>query len=242
MLEKNSFIRDAMSKNFYIDPKYISRPRPEYSLINFKGVTWQPNVYALARFIGEKLGCKYVIDIGSGAGFKLASMFPAFQIVGIDYGENLQNCRSKYPFGSWIEHNLDTPTELTLSDEVIKDSIVICADVIEHLVNPGYLLWNIKRIQELAPICLLSTPERQLTYRHNHLGPPFNRCHVREWTLSEFRNLLLSFQFQLKFLGLTISNDKDFRKETILAVVGNNHNDCKDFDKLVSLKEIEKRA
>lgn len=239
---ENLFIKNAVAKNFYIDPKYISRPQPEYCLINFRGVVWQPNVYSLARYIGEKLGCKYVIDIGCGAGFKLAGMFPTFQIVGIDYGENLQGCRTKYPFGTWIEHNLDTNTELILSEEAIKDSVVICADVIEHLVNPGYLLWNIKKILDLAPICLVSTPERQLTYRFNHMGPPQNQRHVREWTLTEFRNLLLSYQFNMKYLGLTVSNDKDLRKETILAVIGNNNNHCKNYDQLISQKDIDKRA
>ncbi|MGC5325137.1 hypothetical protein [Brevibacillus sp. SYSU BS000544] len=237
-----SFIQNAINNYYYIDPKYTSRPRPEYSLIRFKGVTWQPNVYALARFIGEKLGCKYMIDIGSGAGFKLASMYPDFQIIGIDYGENLVNCRAKYPFGSWTEHNLDHPGELNLPDEIVKDAVVICADVIEHLISPGYLLWKLKKVMELAPICLLSTPERELTYRYNHMGPPFNHCHTREWKLGEFRNLLLSFQFELKYLGLTISNDKDLRKETILAIVGNNQHQCKGYDQLISKQDIDMRA
>ncbi len=237
----NPLIQNASKNHYYIDRKYTARATPEYCHVNFKGVTWQPNVYSLARYIAERLGCEYIIDIGSGAGFKLANMHPSFRIIGVDIGENLKKCQSQYPFGTWIEHDLDTPAMLPLPEEAVKHSLVICADVIEHLVHPGYLLWKLKTILEQAPICLISTPERVLTYRYNHMGPPRNMRHVREWTMDEFKNLLHSFQFNLKFAGLTVSNDKDLRKETILAILGNNSNNCRGFDSLISHTDIHKR-
>jgi len=165
----------------------------------------------------------YIIDFGCGNGKKLMKLYPDFQIIGVDIGCNLNYCRDNRPFGIWLEHDLENSQAINIHEDILKKSIIICADVIEHLVNPAYLLWNIRKAMNFSPACLISTPERDLLRDSNSFGPPKNLSHVREWNMGEFINLLNAFLFNVKFYGLTISNDMDGRKETSLAILGNNN-------------------
>mmetsp|Transcript_126749 Transcript_126749/g.405862 ORF Transcript_126749/g.405862 Transcript_126749/m.405862 type:complete len:210 (+) Transcript_126749:557-1186(+) len=73
-------------------------------------------------------------------------------------------------------------------------SIVIAAEVVEHLRRPRRLLRVLRRL--LAPgggavAAVLTTPDRDAWYdRRYHLGPPHNPAHVREWNATEFVRFL----------------------------------------------------
>ena len=183
--------------------------------------------------MGKKLECKYIIDIGCGNAQKLVNLYPEFEIIGIDFEDNITQCKNKYDFGTWIENDLEQPNVLNFSQEVLNNSILICADVIEHLVNPSYLLKNLKKLLDFSPLCLISTPERDFFSVGNDFGPSLNPYHVREWNSKEFKNLLHNCDFNVAFMGLTISNTKENKKGHILAGLENNKqkNDSLDFSK-----------
>ncbi|MDG0793849.1 class I SAM-dependent methyltransferase [Cohnella ginsengisoli] len=216
------FFQQAVRKNYYLKSGYVSREQPRYCYDTLMEGVWQPQVYALARELGMTLRCKYVIDIGCGTASKLVKLYPDFQIIGIDYGENLQASRSMYPFGTWLEHNLDSRHKLNFEKSILKDAILVCADVIEHLVQPVHFLCNLKEWMEHAAVCLLSTPERDIEQGADHRGPPPNPSHVREWNLDELATLFRSFAFDIKFAGLTVSENITHTKRTSLLVLGNN--------------------
>ena len=118
------------------------------------------------------------------------------------------------------EADLEREASLCLEDGLIRDSIVVCADVIEHLMNPNPLLGMIHgMLIQGSKAVVLSTPERDLTYGIGHFGPSPNLCHVREWNVEEFRRVLEGTGFKVAHLGLTPSNDAGFGAKTILAVV-----------------------
>ncbi|MFY0543718.1 methyltransferase domain-containing protein [Brevibacillus sp. H7] len=235
-------INAATANHYCMNSKYKTRLKPKYYSLLDDGA-YQPNVYRLAKFIAERIKCQNIIDIGSASASKLTAFHPRFHIIGVDFGANVQYCREKFSFGTWIDHNLDTPAMLTIPDEIVKDSIIICADVIEHLINPGYLLCNLRKLLDSAPICLLSTPDRVRVRGNNHKGPPPNSAHVREWNSDEFIKLLHLFQLNVKFSGFTVSNSERPKvKNTILAILGNNQNHCKDFDRLIGQSEIVERT
>lgn len=219
---ENLSIQSAILNNYYLKSGYQSREQPEYCLDLVENDIWQPQVYVLARYLGKILNCKYLIDIGCGMAFKLSKMYPGFQIIGIDYGANIQRCKEIYPYGTWIEHDLDSPQSLPIQDSILKDSIIICADVIEHLVNPAFLLGNLKEMMELSAACLMSTPERDIERGINHFGPPPNRSHVREWNLYELTDLFRSLHFNIAYGDLTVSDNVSNNKNTSLLVLGNN--------------------
>lgn len=217
----------SKEQNFYIKEGYIHRPEPEYFDDKPSGVIYQPDVYPLAARIGRALNYTHIVDIGCGVATKLATIHDAgFEIVGVDYGKNIGACRRFFPFGTWIEWDLESAGRIPFPDEIegaLTRSVIVCADVIEHLKDPTSLLANIHSIMEKAPVALISTPERDLARGEDHMGPPDNEAHVREWNIVEFKRLLLAEGLNLQDLGLTTSENETFVKQTILAILANDH-------------------
>jgi len=199
---------------------YRARPEPAYDDDPDDGVVWQPDVYRTAADVAEAVGARRIVDIGCGRGAKLAAQHPRFEILGLDFGTNIAHCRETYEFGTWVEHDLEGPGVLPVEPELLRDSIVVCADVIEHLVSPELLLEKLRAALEHAAAVLVSTPERELWAGIRDSGPPRNRCHVREWSMREFGWLLRSHGMPYHSIGLTRSNDRTEELHTMLAVIG----------------------
>lgn len=192
-------------------------------------VVWQPDVYAVASVLADRYGARTIIDIGCGGAKKLGLLAGRFSVVGIDYGGNIEYCRATYPFGRWLTVDFDGEEAPALAEalrslgpETLADAVVVCSDVIEHLVRPDGLLKVLADIAPAVRACLVSTPERERTHHPGHAGPPPNPCHVREWTLAEFRALLDRFGLPVMHAGLTASHNRGRPKSTILAVIDRN--------------------
>jgi hypothetical protein len=156
--------------------------------------------------------------VGCGQARKLAHLHPRFQIVGIDRGINLDQCH-RHGFGAWIGWDLERVGPIPIPEELLPRSAIVCADVIEHLVDPRPLLANLRRWLDLSPICVLSTPERDLARGPGDCGPPLNPAHVREWNLEELAAYLRESGLNVSFTGLTYSNDLDAQKNTSIAII-----------------------
>jgi SAM-dependent methyltransferase len=159
--------------------------------------------------------------VGCGHARKLAKLSGEFDIIGIDYGPNIEYCRNTYSFGVWLEADFETPLPLPLPKSVLDGSIVICSDVIEHMVDPMALLALLKELLTHAAAVVLSTPDRARTYGQSHFGPSPNRAHTREWTAEELGRLLKHAGFEVASLTHTRSNDVQPELATVLAVLVN---------------------
>lgn len=210
----------ASNDDYCIRPDYVERPVPEYYADTPSGIVWQPDVYPEAQRIARLVGARTIVDLGSGNGAKLAPLHPEFTIVGVDIGSNLDFVRTHHPQGTWIEHDFEGDGPLPLDDELLTDAVVVCADVIEHLMDPLPLLAKLHDAFERgAAAVLLSTPERAATWGADHAGPPPNTCHVREWTIDELGALLAREGFDFGDVELTRSNDAESRLATTLALL-----------------------
>jgi SAM-dependent methyltransferase len=212
------------SNNFFLKNGYSVRLNPEYftdELAEWQGITWQPDVYPFAAEFALKSGSKKIVDIGCGRALKLAELhrqYPDWEFIGIDYGVNIAWCRANHGFGRWIEADLEYGI-LRTGHFAVEKSILICSDVIEHLVNPVPFLRLIRNLlRQGATAVIFSTPERDLTHGESDSGPPENPCHVREWNFEEFKALLEWAGFELIHFGLTRSNDAEPDEKTILAI------------------------
>ena len=206
--------------DYFLPPGYTSRPTPEYFVDEDLNAVWQPDVYPEAAALARRLGAGTIVDVGCGTAGKLAELHPEFELVGIDYGANIEACRARYDFGTWVETDLDRDS--SLGYEGFSGSVLVCADVIEHLVHPERLLQMLRRAFDGgAAALLLSTPERELYNEPDHVGPPTNPAHVREWASDELRRYMASEGLDGHF-GLTRSNDVMPYMQTILAVIPAN--------------------
>jgi len=206
--------------NYGIREGYTARENPAYFVDDqpdFK--TWQPDVLPIAAHIARKTGAKLLIDIGCGRGEKLIPYAGEFDIIGVDYGENIEYCRTHHAFGQWIERDLETGLPQLAVNELVK-SVLVCSDVIEHLKNPAWLMHDLSLFAKLyAKASVLSTPDRLRTYGFDQNGPPGNLHHVREWTLPEMVKWITEEQHcSLSWAGWTMSNNVERQKNTMLLI------------------------
>jgi 2-polyprenyl-3-methyl-5-hydroxy-6-metoxy-1,4-benzoquinol methylase len=173
---------------------YTQRVPPEYFKdTDDSGITWQPDVYPETLVLASEHNRTAIIDLGCGRAGKLMTLReqnPDLDIIGVDFGPNIDWCREHLPAGRWLDANLESTTTLPLDPGLVARSVVVCSDVLEHLVDPRPVMWLICWLLDHGAACaVLSTPARDKRGGAKHLGPPFNPSHVREWTQMEFRAL-----------------------------------------------------
>ncbi len=209
--------------NFGIRDGYMPRLFPEYFQDTMPdGKVWQPDVYGIAAHLARELKCGTLIDIGCGRGHKLIPLKDEFRIIGVDTGDNIAHCRIMHSFGTWIDSDLEGASPIRDIDfDQIGRAVVICADVIEHLVNPEALALTLAALAVCAPVTLLSTPDRGRVYGYDQDGPPGNPHHVREWMLPEMVEWLQAYPLRIAWAGWTRSNNVDVSKNTLLIAATN---------------------
>ncbi|MFG1670972.1 methyltransferase domain-containing protein [Streptomyces sp. Y7] len=212
------------AETYFIRSGYRSRTEVEYFLDETDDtVIWQPDVYPYAATRAQELGRDVVIDIGCGRAGKLASLageYPAWSYIGVDFGDNLVWCRDNHPFGEWIDVDLESAERLPIAPALVRRSIVVCSDVIEHLMNPMPALSLIRGLlMEGSAAAVLSTPARECRSGYDAPGPPRNPSHVQEWASDEFQALLRASGFEIHYAGLTRSDDASNGLSTQLLLV-----------------------
>jgi SAM-dependent methyltransferase len=143
----------------------------------------QFHVYRWAARLIRREGFRSVLDVGCGPCTKLQQhIVPVCRDVeGIDQPSALAAARKRGVTVKLTPVDLEAPA---LTPARTFD-LIICADVLEHLVDPGPALRLIRSFAHGRSLVLLSTPER-----HRQRG---RRCmasakpeHVREWSRPEF--------------------------------------------------------
>lgn len=145
---------------------------------------YQKEVYELAKYCLNENGYTKVIDIGCGSAFKLLKYFHDQDTIGMDVSPTYEFLTEKFPDRKWI-HTLNSETLPSDCD------IIVCADVIEHVLEPEKILELISKIK--FKYLFLSTPERDMLHGIQHFGPPSNPAHVREWNYREFYDFVSKY-------------------------------------------------
>lgn len=125
---------------------YQSRSQPEWNdhqEIAVSGIVYQQAVYDLAVEMAHRHKASSMIDIGCGFAEKL--MRTRLQPCGVDIAKNIEVCRSLYPHDQWIAVDLEQEFPMFTLDQ---PTVVICADVVEHLVCPDVLLHGLSQLVE----------------------------------------------------------------------------------------------
>lgn len=148
---------------------------------------YQKEVYVRAADIAKSEGVRTVYDVGCGSGYKLVHYLGQYQTVGFDVPETLGFLRETYPERKWAN--------VPFSDRSNPPAdMVICSDVVEHVLNPDELMHFLVSISKKWLV--LSTPDRLREYprlSRLQLGPPHTDHHMREWAFKEFRRYVAQF-------------------------------------------------
>ena len=185
------------NKNYFIKDGYTCNPNPiQYIDTLEDSLTYQIAVYRHAAKIITMLGLETVLDIGRGLGRKLQKFIlpTGAAITGIDFSQNIAYCQNHYEFGRWLVDDIESPNP-KLSHPV---DFIICADVIEHLIDPDTLFRYIRNWSHENTKIIISTPERDLRRGPDDMGPPGNGAHVREWNQGEFKNYLANLGISIE--------------------------------------------
>ena len=174
-----------MKKKYCIKEDYISRDSYYHYDDTSETDEYQDKVYETAYKLFKKNNFNRVLDIGCGSGYKLIKYFKDYNFVGLEIEPTLSWLKKTYPNHNWRKGDF--------SHKIMGSyDIIICADVIEHLVDPDDLINYLKNID--FKYAIISTPERnairkyQKGYTWN--GPPNNLAHIREWEFTEFNNYI----------------------------------------------------
>lgn len=164
------------------DPAYWNEGR----LLSAANYQW--DVYEAAARLVREQHLKSLLDVGSGPPVKLKALMPAdLDICLVDQPNAAQHAAEMLPAAHFFAANLDRdfPAIGRTFD------LVLCADVIEHLVDPDPCLDFMRR--HLAPggLLLISTPERDALRGRDCVDCP-HPMHVREWSFREFGSFLSS--------------------------------------------------
>ncbi len=218
----NWFEKDNKRKtklSAFLRKGYKCRSEPLYfdeEFVQNKGLVHRPLVYPFAAYLAERFGSSWLVDFGCGKAYNLALLSDKFRTLGIDCGENIYYCRNKYKLGKWIEWNFENEEIIPVSSKTARKAVVVCSELIEHLMNPIPLINNIKHILSYSPVAVMTTPNRNIVPSCNDSSPLVNPHHVRGWNLEEFQTLLTHFNIGIEFLGLTVDNNFDMEKKQSL--------------------------
>lgn len=184
---------------YFIKSNYVSRnkaPSKNYwdgLFSRFVDTCYQYPVYENARDLVLEENLKSVVDVGCGLATKLMDLiYPVCNnVLGVDQKRAIEECKKKYKNGRFLSANFEDPPGLSE-----KFDLVICADVIEHLINPDYLLGFIKSLCDENTFIIFSTPERDIFRGENSKMSPYPN-HIREWNQSEFKKYLNSRGYRI---------------------------------------------
>jgi len=156
----------------------------------------QKEVYEYCKIFMEKNKFNNVIDVGCGSGYKLIKILGDFNTIGIETEPCYSHLNINYPLRRWLLSG-EKEKSFILYDEMTRPDVVICSDVIEHIINPDILLDYLLSLN--SKFYIISTPCRNILcnhpkfsniYKKSWNGPPINTCHVREWTIEEFKQYM----------------------------------------------------
>ncbi|MBX3335146.1 MAG: class I SAM-dependent methyltransferase [Nitrospira sp.] len=167
---------------------------------------------ARIKFLAGKtpIAGKGILDLGCGTGFNTAylmSKLDANQVLGVDISQTaVEFARKTYPFGSFLEGDISSPI---LDCGRKMWDLILCCEVIEHVPAPLALLDTVHRHLDGAGVAFISTPNRPV-FSLNYEPSPVNHTHIKEYTLTEFRDMLQAKFSKVEIWGQRFSNPQHF--------------------------------
>jgi hypothetical protein len=152
------------------------------------------------------------------------------------HASNLPAYREQVGFGAWLGWEQQNPTEISIANDVLKEAIIVCTMAMDRLQTSARLLQTLKEWLDHAPVCLLTISEKDLMRLNNRVSG-LHEAHPAVSPLAEMERFLSAAGFNVEFIGLTTTDNINYEKQTILAVLTNSN--CSATAKKSELKNSE---
>jgi hypothetical protein len=173
--------------SYHLPAGYVERTTPGYwDGHKGSGRIYQWHVYQYAVEVCRTYKLTHVLDVGCGDGDKVAILRAAgLHVMGLVENHSQVPAHLCNAFDDGIfQCDLSQPAWDTIVPLLHLNTLILCADVVEHLVEPDILMDGLRWFNRRV---LLSTPAREYIYGpDDRLGPPLNTLHMREWSSTEF--------------------------------------------------------
>jgi len=211
-LSHEEMIRFQVEKHNLIDPfKFSSIEEYVLHLIHKKAYT------SAARLFENKR----VLDLGCNTGYGTAILSKTVkQLVGVDVSGKAIETANRLYGGVGIKFLVIDGKTLPFNDESFD--VVVCCQVIEHIVDYKKFIYEIKRVLSANGIVFLTTPNAQI-----RLYPgmkPWNSLHVKEYNYHEFKTTLDPVFNSINILGLFANEPLYSIEINRVARIRNRHN------------------
>jgi len=165
-----------------------------------------PDVYQLATYLGGRLNCRYLVDIGRGGAESLGQFPQLFHVIRVVHSLDNNICYKRKQHQEYIEHNFNQVGSVPIEQDVIKQSVIICSELTPQLIQSTYLLENLKLWLEHAALCVLSGSVELFR--------------AEGWDLPDFVRALRARGLNVAFTGRAMKNGNDTQRNNFVAVVG----------------------
>lgn len=194
-----------MVKQYCLREGYIQRDRALTFEGEAVGSYWTPwrirqaglfqyEVYAFCRDWMMAHGLRSVMDVGCGYPIKVRELLvpQGFSVVLVDQPSLSGIMAAEFAELAFLPVDLEKMA-VTLDQ---RFEVILCADVLEHLLDPDPCLAFIR--DHLTPdgVAIFSTPERDGLRGRDCLSSP-KAEHVREWSREEFARYLVGGGFSI---------------------------------------------
>ena len=153
-----------------------------------------------ARYVaaGKVAGGVTVLDVGCGCGYGTAHLASrgASYVLGVDVSPEAVGYARAHYTSPGLDFAVMDARELAARGPF---QVVTCFELIEHVEHPDLVLGEISRVMAERGVLLVSTPNKE-TYSAGGPGGT-NPFHVKEYTRSEFEELLGSVFPRICLLG-----------------------------------------
>lgn len=193
---QNYFIKPGYRPNLQQNTFDASRDETYWTQERLElGATYQFDVYVavIERMLAD--GRRNLLDVGCGPPQKLNRLLKgnALDVCLVDQPSTSPLADRLLPRARFVGSDLES-IDLDLG---ARFDAIVCADVIEHLVDPDSCLAFIRRHLAEDGLLFISTPERDVL-RGEDCMESRHAMHVREWNRAEFRMLLESRGFRIE--------------------------------------------
>ena len=197
-----------------------------------------PNVYSFAARIMKMSGCKKIVLISCRDSSEFVAENSKFQLLGVEWKPNLKEDTRDFSLRK-IGQPARKLGQVTLTEKSLCDTVIICSNIVEKLIEISPVLSRMQRLMAFAPVCILTVKEKEAEKEEEIHSLKAVQNQFERPNIEEFRSLLNSFDLNVQFVGYTLDDNQTCSKKAAAAIIErNNHFSALKKEELCNFKVV----